>query len=342
MPSRSVSSRTPRAAYEAEALLFDVSGQQAEARASYEKAIARSSISPYVYYRCAMLSWPENASREQLVAIEKWLAEAVRLNDRFAAAYAGLGHVRASLTGAVNQSVPLALRAIALEPGVSGHHWSAAATYLMLRQYEQARVEAQTAATLAGTADERRAAADLLASIETARADASASEVEARQNAEASRQASDTEAKVTACTSGDSAACSTLAPWLGGRCGEGDGGACGMLAWLHESGRGVDADPIQAAHYFRLACDAGEKRGCVAFAMLQARGAGIPKDEAAALASLESACAEQTAQACTQLASCWRRGSARPIARGSGACWMPAARLAIPGRARCCRRMPAR
>ena len=36
--------------------------------------------------------------------------------------------------------------------------------------------------------------------------------------------------------------------------------------------------------------------------------------------------------------SCWRRGSARPIARGSGACGTPAARLAIPGRARCCRR----
>ncbi len=75
-----------------------------------------------------------------------------------------------------------------------------------------------------------------------------------------------------------------------------------MLGWQHENGRGVDADPSQAAHYYRLACDAGEKRGCVAFAMLQARGAGIPKEEATALASLETACAERTAQACTQLA----------------------------------------
>ena len=162
--------------YLAEALLLDVPGWQAPAQAAYEKAIAHGTDDAYAYYRCALLSWPATGDKETWARLETWLAEAVRRNDRFAAAYAALARVRAALTAAADTSVPLALRAIALEPTVSGHRWSAAALYLTLGQFDKARAAAQNALNLARTSEEQRAATDLIASIDAARTTASANE----------------------------------------------------------------------------------------------------------------------------------------------------------------------
>ncbi len=286
--------------YLAEALLLDVPGWQAPAQAAYEKAIAHGTDDAYAYYRCALLSWPATGDKETWARLETWLSEAVRRNDRFAAAYAALARVRAALTAAADTSVPLALRAIALEPTVSGHRWSAAALYLTLGQFDKARAAAQNALNLARTSEELRAATDLIASIDAARTTARANEVQAHEAAEAAKQATEANARVTACNGGDAAACTALVPSLESRCGEKDAGACGMLGWLYEHGRGMTADATQAVKWYRLSCDAGEPRGCMAFALMQAQGHGVLKDVPAALELLDKVCAGSLAQACTQ------------------------------------------
>ncbi|HJY34478.1 MAG TPA: tetratricopeptide repeat protein, partial [Vicinamibacterales bacterium] len=197
-------------------------------------------------------------------------------------------------------SVPLALRAIELEPTVSGHRWSAAALYLTLRQFDKARAEAQNALKLARTSEEQRAANDLLASIDAARTAASADEARAREAADAEKQATEANARVTACNGGDAAACTALVPSLESRCGDKEAGACGMLGWLYENGRGVTADATQAVKWYRLSCDSGEPRGCMAFALMQAHGQGVPKDVSAALELLDKICTGSLPQACTQ------------------------------------------
>jgi TPR repeat protein len=193
-------------------------------------------------------------------------------------------------------------RAIALEPRASEHRWSAAATYLALSQFDHAQAEAQAASRLAETEDQQRAATEMLRLVEAARASHVEREAADRQAAEASRQASDVQARVAACGSGEAQACTSLVPWLDARCGEKDGGACGMLGFLHQSGRGVTQDSGRSARFFALACEAGESRACVAFAVMQARGDGVPRDEASALATLERLCGGGMRDACTQLA----------------------------------------
>ena len=279
--------------YFAEALLLDASEPQADARAAYEKAIARGTDDAYAYYRRAILSWPDGDDQQQWARLETWLAEAVRRNDRFAAAYAALGRVRAALTRSADTSVPLALRAIALEPTVSGHHWSAAALYLTLRQYDKAREQAQTAVSLARSSEEQRAATELLATIDSSRG-------AAHEAAEAQKQATDNNAKVTQCNAGDAAACTALLPLLEERCDAKDAGACGMLGWLYQNGRGVAVNATEAVKWYRRSCDGGEQRACLAFALMQARGEGVPEDVPAALELLDKICTGALPQACTQ------------------------------------------
>jgi TPR repeat protein len=289
-------------AYAAEGLLLDRAGERDKAKAAYELAAAKGTDVPYVYYRCAVLSWPADDNREALAAVEKWLSEAVRRDDRFAAAYVALARARATLTGDAEKAVPLLLRALTLEPGNPDHRWWAAATYLSLQQIDNADGEAQAGARMARTSDQHRAAREMLDTIQAARAATAARDARAREAEAANQRAADVNAKASACGSGDLTACAALAPWLESRCEEKDGRACGMLGSLHQVGRGVPVDTARAAHWYQRGCDAGDQPACVAFAWMQGEGAGTAKDETTALATLEKACDAGTPRACTPLA----------------------------------------
>ena len=283
----------------AEALVYDFpGGDQAQARASYEKAIAHGTDDAYAYYRCAVLNWPKDRNQETLTRLDAWLSTAIERNTRYAAAYAALGQVRALSTQSQNTAVGLVARAIELEPNMSEPHRAAGATYLILGQLDKARGEAQTAALLARTNDERRTAASLLSDIDGAHANARAQEAQAREAA----KAEDIRAKVTACQGAGTDACPSIIPFLQTRCGEKDAGACGMLGWLYQTGRGMATDVSEAAKWYRLSCDGGEQRACIAFALMQSQGQGVPRDVAAALELLDKGCTAAVAQACTQQA----------------------------------------
>jgi TPR repeat protein len=280
----------------AEALLYDLSGDQPRARAAYEQAIAHGTDDAYAYYRCAVLNWPNDRNQETLKRLDTWLSTAIQRNSQYAAAYAALGQVRALTTQSEDTSVGLVLRAIALEPNMSETHRAAGATYLILGQLDKARGEAQTAARLAGTVDEGRAATTLLFQINDANAAERAEQARAREAA----QAEEIRAKVTACQGGSPDACPSIIPFLQTRCGEKDAGACGMLGWLYQTGRGMATDVEQAAKWYRLSCEVGEQRGCIAFALMQSQGQGVARDVAAALELLDKGCTAAVAQACTQ------------------------------------------
>ena len=64
--------------YLAEALLYDFTGQEAEARTAYEQAVAHGTDDPYASYRCAVLNWPKDDNPDTLKRVEAWLAGARR------------------------------------------------------------------------------------------------------------------------------------------------------------------------------------------------------------------------------------------------------------------------
>ena len=104
--------------------------------------------------------------------MEQHLARAVELNDRLAAAYAFLADVRAALDSKSGSALPLARRAIALEPAEPGHHLAAARVLWRKDNYDEAQREAQTALSLSRTDQERDGAQQVIKGVDAARAQA--------------------------------------------------------------------------------------------------------------------------------------------------------------------------
>ena len=158
------------ASYVAEGLLFDSEGNKDEARKAYASAVERGSTNPHAYFRLAWLESGPNADRDTLLQIEKHLMRAIELNDRLAVAYAYLADVRAALDPKTDGALPLARRAIALEPGEPGHHLTAARVLGRRGNYDDARKEAQTALSLSRTDQERDGAQQVMKGIDAASA----------------------------------------------------------------------------------------------------------------------------------------------------------------------------
>jgi tetratricopeptide (TPR) repeat protein len=134
--------------YVAEGLLLDSEGNNDEARKAYANAVERGSTNPHAYFRLAWLESLPNPDRSALLQIETHLARAVELNDRLAAAYAYLAEVRAALDSKSGSALPLARRAIALEPAEPGHHLAAARVLWRKGNYDEAHRSADGALAL--------------------------------------------------------------------------------------------------------------------------------------------------------------------------------------------------
>jgi len=160
------------ASYVAEGLLLDSEGNKDEARKAYASAVERGSTNPHAYVRLASLESLPNPDRSAMLRIETHLARAVELNDRLAAAYAYLAEVRAALDAKSGSALPLARRAIALEPAEPGHHLAAARVLWRGGSYDEARTEAQTALSLSRTDQQRDGAQQVIKAVDAARAQA--------------------------------------------------------------------------------------------------------------------------------------------------------------------------
>jgi TPR repeat protein len=291
--------------YTAEALLLDRAGQRDEARTAYARAAELGTTNAYAHYRLASLSWEPNPSKEKLEQIDAQLARAVAANNRYAAAYAWLGEIRAALGN--EAGLGLVMRAIALEPRESSHHARAAQVLLRSGRVDDARTQAELARALAEDDQERAAAQRLLDAVSRAAATPPASTASSTASTTArpsgtAAPASDPAALSKACQSGEGAACQALLPGAQRACDGGTGAACGFVASLYERGVGVAEDLPKAFDLYRQACEAGERRGCLAAATMQARGTGVERDPDAARATLTPLCEGDLPEACTQLA----------------------------------------
>jgi len=150
----------------AEALLLDREGKRDEAITAFTRAIDGGSTSPYAPYRLAMLLWQPQMDHETLVRIEKLLGQAIASNKRNAAGYARFGEIRAILGS--GEPMPYVSQAIALEPGEPRHRMTAARVLWRQKKYGEALKQAQIAASLAHTEEERRDATQMIAAIEEA------------------------------------------------------------------------------------------------------------------------------------------------------------------------------
>jgi TonB family protein len=153
----------------AEGLLLDSEGNKDEARKAYANAVERGSTNPHAYFRLASLESGPNPDRGTLLQMEKHLTRAVELNDRLAAAYAYLAEVRVALDPKTDGALPLARRAIALEPAEPGHHLAAARILWRKGNYDDARNEAQTALSLSRTDQERDGAQRVIKGVDAAK-----------------------------------------------------------------------------------------------------------------------------------------------------------------------------
>ena len=311
---------TPNCAdcYVVEGMLADSEDKDAEAKAAFAKASELESTNAYAYYRYASLLWQPNTPRDVLVEVEKQLAKAVQLNNRFADAYAWLGQVRATL--GTGDGLGLIRRAITLEPLDPAHRIRAAQVLLRQGKAVEAQTDAQAALALATDDRTKREAqslldnaAGMLSSKAPAAAPATASVPAMAPTSAAAPADSATPAGPIsdfntlnalndACQSGDKASCARLLPTIEAECAAKNGRACGFAGYLYERGQGPAASPARAAELYRQACDVKDTMGCINFALLQARGNGVAKDAVKAQALLDGLCSGGEVEACTQLA----------------------------------------
>lgn len=146
----------------AEGLLLEREGKRDEARAAYVKATESGATNAWAYYRAAMLTWEGRADDATLKRIEANLARAVELNPSFAAAYGGLGEVRAALKQSPAQIVPALQKAVNLDPSDPWIRISAARALWRMNELQQARKIAQIAVDLSGDDEGARAEAQRL------------------------------------------------------------------------------------------------------------------------------------------------------------------------------------
>lgn len=286
------------APYDAEGLLADLEDKDDQAAVAYTKAAELGSKSFYTWYQRARVAHRTGSGRDTLARMEKALARALELNPEHATGYSYLADTKLSL-GLVDEAIGLARRAVALEPGGSYHHVVLARILAEQSKAAEALTEAQRAVDLADTDWEKQNAAKV---VEYVKRRASPEAAVAR-TAGASPTSEEPDTLSESCFGArDAAACAKLAPVLERYCNAGDGGACGGLAWIHESGTGVPADVAKAAPLYQQSCDKGDRQGCARFAWLQVRGEGVPKDEAAGMAALDRICSEGVMESCTQLA----------------------------------------
>jgi tetratricopeptide (TPR) repeat protein len=152
------------AAFDAEGLLLESERKGDEARAAFASAIELQSTNAYVHYRWAALSWSAQADAATKTRVDEALDRATKINDRLAPAFTLSAFVKTQL-GHPDQALPLAMRAVSLDPWDSQNRVTLASVLLMLSRRDEARVQASMAFELASTDAERRAAQQIVDAI---------------------------------------------------------------------------------------------------------------------------------------------------------------------------------
>ena len=274
------------ASYDAEGLLADRDRDKPRAKEAYNQAVELGSTSAYSHYRAAQLLWTAQPDATTLASIRRRLERAIELDpgDAFSLSFLAETLVQQSEGQA---ALPVAQRAVALEPGRSYHRVALGRVLLNLGRVDEARQSAEAGLRLAQDEGERSHAEQFRLFLDET----------TRYAKERARQ------KLTdACQNGNASACEQVLPELERGCSEGLASTCSYLAWLYRGGHGVPSDMAKAASYLQRACAAGDKRNaCIEHAWMVMYGEGPAKDETKGAAALQGLCDEGTLEACTRL-----------------------------------------
>jgi TPR repeat protein len=334
------------AAYEALGLLALRENQKQEAREMLAKAVALAGASDYACLLYGHLLWESLSGTEGLDAVEASFQRAVDTNASFADAYEALARVMAARGAPLEKTLPLALRAVQLEPGVIDHRIVALRLTAGSGDVQGARELAQQLATRVQGDDRARVEAlvkELADPRRLSPEDACAAGVASacaelggrhRDGLERPRDPAKSAAYFEkACAGGDASSCAAFGwalergdgvaqdlpraiPLFRKACEGGDRWSCTRLAFALVSGRGVAADPAAAAPLFEGACRSGDQPACANLGAMLRTGHGVAKDEARAETLLADACEHASAWACGELGLLFAaRGSAASLSR---------------------------
>jgi TPR repeat protein len=278
------------ASYDAEGLLADRDHDKPRAKEAYNRAVELGSTSAHSHYRAAQLLWAAQPDAATLSLMRSRLERAVELDPGDASAYSFLAETLVQLKEG-QAALPLAQRAVTLEPGRSYHRVALARVLFDLDRPDEAHQSAELGLRLARDESERSSAERYVTFLDE----------RARYARERSRQ-ENAQKLNDACQNGDASACEQILPDLEEACDEGRASTCAYIAWLYRGGHGVPEDLAKMAGSLRRGCAAGDKKNaCVEHAWMLLRGEGLVKDERAGAVALQGLCDEGTLEACTRL-----------------------------------------
>jgi TPR repeat protein len=254
-------------AHEAAAYLAYNQERREEARERLARVLKSPAASFYAHYLWAYLENTAHPDPGGWERAEAALKKAVELNPNFADAYTDLSWVMSKRNAPIDTTLPLARRAVSLEPTEADHRINAGWLLVSANRLAEGKVEAQRALALAGDDKDRGRAQELLAAASTPQ---SAGPAHARIGPEQA-------------------------------CEAGQGSACLVAGIVLRDGTNGTTDPARAAQFFEKACGAGELDGCVALGLALERGEGVAKDPKRSVEVLSRACDGGLPQGCSEL-----------------------------------------
>jgi len=225
-------------AHEGRGFLAWREGRNDDARAAFAQAAALDSKSALTHflYGTLLLEGPDDA--KSLEAAAAAFQRSVDLNHDSAPAYAMLAQTLARTGTPPELALPLARRAVSLEPATASHRLTVARLLIEAGKAEDARKEIARALALAKSYAERAYAGRLL------------------------DWANEKEAAPVNGGKGLAVDPASAAKQYQQACDRGDGAGCFNLAEKQASGFGVVKDTAAAAKNYRKACDAGYRPAC--------------------------------------------------------------------------------
>ena len=269
----------------------------AEARSAFARAIELGSTSAQVHYLYGTLLLQDAAAPGAVQAAAAAFQGAVDLNHDSAPAYSMLAQCLARGGEPPERTLPLARRAVSLEPGDAGYRLAVARILLEAGRLEEAQQEIGRALGLARDERERGDARELLEHLR-----ARAAPVPSPGPAVVVPPEAETAAEV-----------------LERQCGQADVSACASLGWLYHDGAGVTRDAARAAALFAKACAGGHADACLLEADARAEGRGVERDAERAGQLFQKACELGKPAGCTGVGVLeLRRGTAANLGRAAG------------------------
>ena len=154
-------------AHESLGFLHYQRGEKEKAAERFAEAVKLDSRSYLAHYYNALLTMQDSLDRDSIAQAENSLRRALELNAEFGYAAAALAGIYATQEGKLNQALPLAKRAVELNPSVVTHYLTLGGVLLRLDRADEAESAGRRALRVAKNAEETSVAQSFLGDVQT-------------------------------------------------------------------------------------------------------------------------------------------------------------------------------